>query len=131
MSYEEAFLRAICEQPDDNTPRLIFADWLEERGHPGDADRAEFIPLQCWLASPGDISNRSELEKREKELLDRHRKEWEQPLSTVARLAGLDQKTIRTVLHGKQLPCTAASGRCQSVVRNDPGRRSTGTSTSG
>ena len=32
------FLRAICEQPDDDTPRLAYADWLEETGT--DADRA-------------------------------------------------------------------------------------------
>lgn len=27
-----AFLRAICEQPHDNGPREMFADWLMERG---------------------------------------------------------------------------------------------------
>lgn len=32
MSEEEAFLRAICENPDEDTPRLVFADWLDERG---------------------------------------------------------------------------------------------------
>lgn len=26
------FLRAICERPDDDAPRLVFADWLEENG---------------------------------------------------------------------------------------------------
>src|SRR5262249_2503800 len=32
--------------PDDDTPRLVYADWLEERGDP----RGEFIRLQCALA---------------------------------------------------------------------------------
>ena len=34
---EQAFLRAICERPHDDTPRLVYTDWLEERGvHPDD-----------------------------------------------------------------------------------------------
>lgn len=32
MSDRAAFLRAIRECPDDDTPRLVFADWLEEHG---------------------------------------------------------------------------------------------------
>jgi uncharacterized protein (TIGR02996 family) len=36
---EKAFLRDISANPEDDAPRLIFADWLEEQG---DAARAEF-----------------------------------------------------------------------------------------
>jgi uncharacterized protein (TIGR02996 family) len=39
-------LRAICESPADDAPRLIYADWLDENG---DAERAEFIRLQVGL----------------------------------------------------------------------------------
>jgi uncharacterized protein (TIGR02996 family) len=46
MSNEEAFLEVIREAPDDDTPRLIYADWLEERGDP----RAEFLRRECLLA---------------------------------------------------------------------------------
>jgi uncharacterized protein (TIGR02996 family) len=42
-----ALLRAICAEPDDDTPRLVAADWLEEHG---DADRAAFIRIQVELA---------------------------------------------------------------------------------
>jgi uncharacterized protein (TIGR02996 family) len=31
MTPHDAFLEAICESPDDDTPRLMYADWLEER----------------------------------------------------------------------------------------------------
>jgi uncharacterized protein (TIGR02996 family) len=41
------FLRDICGHPDDDTPRLIFADWLDEQGH---ADRAESIRVAIALA---------------------------------------------------------------------------------
>lgn len=39
----EPFLRAICAEPDDDTVRLVYADWLQENGQP---ERAEFIRLQ-------------------------------------------------------------------------------------
>jgi uncharacterized protein (TIGR02996 family) len=32
VTHEEAFLRAVCEAPDDPVPRLVYADWLEEHG---------------------------------------------------------------------------------------------------
>ena len=39
----EPFLRAICADPEDDTVRLVYADWLDENGDP---DRAAFIRLQ-------------------------------------------------------------------------------------
>lgn len=47
---EQAFLSAICAEPADDSPRLVYADWLEERGLKGDAERAAFIRVQCELA---------------------------------------------------------------------------------
>jgi uncharacterized protein (TIGR02996 family) len=44
--FEQEFLHAIIENPDDDGPRLIIADWLDERGDP----RAGFIRIQCQLA---------------------------------------------------------------------------------
>jgi uncharacterized protein (TIGR02996 family) len=41
------FLAAIRAAPDDDLPRLVAADWLEEHG---EVDRAEFIRVQCELA---------------------------------------------------------------------------------
>jgi uncharacterized protein (TIGR02996 family) len=31
MSERDAFIRVIREVPADDTPRLVFADWLDER----------------------------------------------------------------------------------------------------
>lgn len=42
------FIRAILEAPDDDAPRLIYADWLDENGQ---GERAEFIRLQIQLAN--------------------------------------------------------------------------------
>ena len=47
MSEREAFMRAICENPDDDTPRLVFADWLQEHD---EEERAEFIRVQVEAA---------------------------------------------------------------------------------
>jgi uncharacterized protein (TIGR02996 family) len=44
---QDALYRAVCEQPDDDTPRLIFADYVEETG---DTVRAAFIRTQIELA---------------------------------------------------------------------------------
>jgi uncharacterized protein (TIGR02996 family) len=44
---EQAFLQAIIANPEDDAHRLIFADWLDERGDP----RAPFIRIQCQQAS--------------------------------------------------------------------------------
>jgi uncharacterized protein (TIGR02996 family) len=41
-----SFLATILEKPDDDGPRLVYADWLEERGDP----HAELIRVQCELA---------------------------------------------------------------------------------
>lgn len=46
-THDEAFLEAIREHPNDDAPRLIYADWLEEHGGRAGAARAEFIRIQC------------------------------------------------------------------------------------
>lgn len=79
MPPEDAFLRAILADPDDDAPRLIYADWLDENG---DSDRAEFIRLQIALAAgaKGD-PRRPELTRRERQLLGAHGREWAAPVA--------------------------------------------------
>jgi uncharacterized protein (TIGR02996 family) len=61
MTPDEAFFQAILDSPDDDTPRLVYADWLEEQGDP----RGEFIRLQCLLAKmANDDPARRETELR-------------------------------------------------------------------
>jgi uncharacterized protein (TIGR02996 family) len=77
MTQEEAFLQAIIESPDDDSLRLIYADWLEERGNP----RGEFIRAQCQLANlPEGDPRRPELQAREQELLAKYSLVWIQQL---------------------------------------------------
>ncbi|MEK6236070.1 MAG: TIGR02996 domain-containing protein, partial [Planctomycetales bacterium] len=67
MDYEQAFLEEIVANPGDPAPRLIFADWLEERGDP----RAEVIRLQHALLRIPGPPNRDKLEARMRKLLYR------------------------------------------------------------
>ena len=47
MNMLDSFLQSIREQPDDDFPRLVMADWLDDNGEP---ERAAFIRLQCEIA---------------------------------------------------------------------------------
>jgi uncharacterized protein (TIGR02996 family) len=85
--------RAVLVAPEDDAPRLQYADWLEEHGQ---AERAEFIRVQCELARaperpacdcdkkrPGSLCaadpwdlEYSEKMDRDRELLSRYWPEW-------------------------------------------------------
>jgi uncharacterized protein (TIGR02996 family) len=71
------FLRAIAEQPDDDAPRLVYADWLQEQGDP----RGEFIALQFRRLREGSLPEKDEA--REAALLSKHRRDWLGPLYRV------------------------------------------------
>jgi uncharacterized protein (TIGR02996 family) len=79
--HREAFLKDIIEHPEDDAPRLIYADWLEDHGDENDRLRAEFIRAQCRLATlPPDSDEALALADRADDLLAEHRKGWEGPL---------------------------------------------------
>lgn len=74
MNEHKALLRAICDNPDDDTPRLVFADWLQENG---EEDRAEFIRVQCEVARIATDDDRLDgLIRRECELQKQFGKRW-------------------------------------------------------
>lgn len=61
----ENFLQSIREHPEEDHPRLVYADWLEEQGDP----RGEFIRVQCELAGlPRSDPRFRSLQRRESEL---------------------------------------------------------------
>jgi uncharacterized protein (TIGR02996 family) len=73
MASDFAFLREIVAHPDDDAPRLIYADWLEEHGDP----RGEFIRLQCELARlPDGGPQRGRLKTRSEQLLSGRHIRW-------------------------------------------------------
>jgi uncharacterized protein (TIGR02996 family) len=69
-----AFLRTILDAPDDDAPRLVYADWLDEQG---EADRAEFIRLQVREARmAADDPERPGVHARAEYLKQTHHVKW-------------------------------------------------------
>jgi len=70
----EKLLAAVCANPDDDAPRLAYADYLEGHGEP---ERAEFIRIQVELAQLTPWDRKTKLNRfRERLLLLRHGEEW-------------------------------------------------------
>jgi uncharacterized protein (TIGR02996 family) len=89
----QALLAEIAERPGDDTPRLVYADWLDEHGcEPEDHDRAEFIRLQCRTAELSSVGVDwfpvSDPDQRVDALLKKHRKRWLEALPKWARANG-------------------------------------------
>ena len=98
------FLRSICSDRDSDTPRLVYADWLDEHDQPL---RAELIRVQCEKASiviPRGGFGRTVksheyfrwqiLDCRERELLDANELDWiPECLSGVLAIAIADHVT--------------------------------------
>jgi uncharacterized protein (TIGR02996 family) len=75
MTDHDAFLRAVLEEPAEDLPRLIYADWLEEQSDP----RAEFIRDQIALERmAGGDARRPVLDGRA--LQKEHQAGWLGPL---------------------------------------------------
>jgi uncharacterized protein (TIGR02996 family) len=73
MTEEDALLQAISAEPEDDAPRLVYADWLEERGDP----RGEFIRLECALARADPNGPRAApLWTRRQQLINKYEREW-------------------------------------------------------
>jgi uncharacterized protein (TIGR02996 family) len=70
----DALMAEVLANPDDDTPRLILADWLEEHS---ETDRATFIRLQVKQARIEPPSTEHHVLGREAhELLERHCDAW-------------------------------------------------------
>ena len=113
---ELAFLARIRDQPDDDGPRLIFADWLAERGDP----RGEFIRVQCALARlPPEDPRRESLREREQTLLKTHEAAWTESINGV--VSGWEFR--RGLLEAVSVEATAFLERGQELFRLGPIRR--------
>lgn len=79
MTTADALLASVVASPDDDLPRLVYADWLDENGDP---DRAEFIRLQITRENGAATAEGA---IREKVLLDAYGKQWLAPLRAPGR----------------------------------------------
>jgi uncharacterized protein (TIGR02996 family) len=108
-----ALLDAIKDNPDEDTPRLVLADWLDEQGNELDAERAAFIradiaaELERERAAP-PTSRRALGSLRKPAATDRYAKpddrlrRWLGPAADLAALGGFDRGLPGIVVHGKR-----------------------------
>src|SRR5437763_2940721 len=80
MSDEAALLAAIRANPDEDTPRLVYADWLDEQGGASNTDRAEYIRLEIQFARDHPERRwskaKQDAQKRPRQLFWKNRAEW-------------------------------------------------------
>jgi len=86
MQHHSDLLQAVLDAPDDDTPRLIYADWLEEHNQP---ERANFIRVQCELARtsqyhPDTRARWTELKQIEQSLWDSNKSPWLRELPDIS-----------------------------------------------
>jgi uncharacterized protein (TIGR02996 family) len=118
MSSHAAFLQAITSAPEDDTHRLVYADWLDDNGDPR---RAEFIRLQCRLASTDECDpERPDLLDREWELLAVYRKRWQPSPETVLGQYPYGSEFVRGFLGRVSLPASVLLEHGEDLFRDWP-----------
>ncbi|HEY1191817.1 MAG TPA: TIGR02996 domain-containing protein [Gemmata sp.] len=81
MNDHDALLRAIGEQPEEDTPRLMYADWLEENDQP---ERADFVRNQIALNQPGlSAAERGPLVRKNRSYLTNWVPQWRAQLPPI------------------------------------------------
>jgi uncharacterized protein (TIGR02996 family) len=113
----DAFLAQILANPDEDDPRLVYADWLEEHG---DTDRAAFIRAQVrlahfdWRAIPPGVERfhgeQAALQRQVDDLWRRHKEEWLAELPSYLRRLARFHRGFVEELYGppRKLPGVSA-----------------------
>jgi uncharacterized protein (TIGR02996 family) len=81
-SSDEALLADVVAEPDDDRPRLVYADYLQQRGDP----RGELIAVQCALEvarAADEDAKAAKLASAARKLLDAHELVWVAPARSI------------------------------------------------
>ena len=120
---EQAFLTTILAEPDDDTPRLVFADWLDERGSEEDHPRAALIRAQCRLENlPEGHAERTKLEREAKRILRKHEGHWTKSIRSTKLLSDITFR--RGFIDGGSMSPTAFVQRGEELFKLAPTLRS-------
>jgi uncharacterized protein (TIGR02996 family) len=88
MDERKALLKVIAANPDEDTPRLIYADWLDEHGDENDRARAQFIRDQIEYTHTHPAEPRfGVIVRRAYELEQQHGADWLGSLTKLKKLA--------------------------------------------
>jgi uncharacterized protein (TIGR02996 family) len=119
MTPDKALLDDIIAHPEDDQLRLVYADWLEERGQ---QKRAEFIQVQIELSRlTQDHERYADLRAREEALLIECEEEWIAPLLQWADRPGWAFR--RGFLDGIALEAEAFLLGAEALLGTNPIRR--------
>lgn len=120
---DQPFLRAIAAAPDDDAPRLVYADWLDESGRP---EWAELIRVQCeaerlradrpW--SRATARHAARLHAREMALLDVLQGQVEAFRPSLPGVG--DFNLVRGVVHHVYLPAAAWLAHHAAILAAHP-----------
>ncbi len=109
---EAAFIASIAVDPDDDAPRLVFADWLLERNDP----RGEFMTLQ-FRRHRGDALS-VEDEAREAALIKAHAAKWLGPFASCTRDWRFERGCLAAcALDGKKFPAESVNHPFWATVK--------------
>src|SRR5262245_13440035 len=111
-------LEAILDQPDEDLPRLVYADWLDDHGDGLDRALAEFIRVSCAVgrAAPGD-PHEADLARRKADLLDAHGWAWLGSLAEDVYARSYRRGlAVVTMDLGRYLRRREEVGRCRAIL---------------
>ena len=111
-----SFLADIIANIDDDTPRLVYSDWLMENDQ---GERAEFIRVQVERARlPAWDAAQVRLRLREQELLKRHGEEWlaELPAVEGAKWEGFRRGIVAEVSFASFEAMRANAHACRAIA---------------
>jgi uncharacterized protein (TIGR02996 family) len=113
---DRGLLAAIVADVDEDTPRLAYADWLDEHDRP---ERAEFVRVQVGRARlPAWDPEQVRLRLREAELLKAHGEGWlaELPAVEGARWEGFRRGVVAEVSFASFEAMRRGVGACRAVA---------------
>ena len=102
-----ALLEAIKDNPDEDTPRLVLADWLDEQGNELDSERAAFIREDVAAALEKERGARPPV--RHPAFSDAYgapdarARRWLGPIAEVAERCGFERGLPSVCFHGRRL----------------------------
>jgi uncharacterized protein (TIGR02996 family) len=111
---EEGLLAEVRDDPEDDTPRLVYADWLDEHGQP---ERAELIRVQVQRdrLSTGD-SARPRLDERSRAILAEHEADWTDSLRPLVR----SYRWVRGLVDEVEVEAPRFAGHADELLRLAP-----------
>ncbi len=105
-----AFLRECKDNPDDDTPRLVLADWLQDNGDEHDSARGDCIRAQCEAAQLAlRHPHWAELQERISRLSNAHAPFWLGRLQEVPHARSFRRGLLQLTLMARDLAAASPS----------------------